>query len=787
VSAAERLFEEDAGVKTKTLASMIVLASSLSAHAAKPAATTDQTAADPHAVAKAIAENYEKNWPKLAANPPEIKVGSRDLLVYGLTLCEAGVHMDRLERLLELATSMQDRDPESRTYGNFAWTWGQDKVLDGNAVDFCMQAAVRIWRDHRAKLSSEAYGKLSKLIELGIEGSLRHHVRTNYTNIALLNASNLVLLGEVMNRPDVAAEGRLRLQAVLLYTWSYGTHEYDSPTYYRVDFDALAHIEHMAIDEQVRREAAALLRLMWMDIAASGFAPSGRLAGAHSRSYDYLHGVGEIPGYLQRLPGFKPVAAEHLEDVFQHLSVSNPPEEAAASSRHFPRYVRQSCGAGFNDARTHSVHEDVTLSTASAHYGPMDMPLTVDLPGPLTRVRGYFIPDGREDPYGKTKIPVGNGVHSKTHHLEPMWIAAQDYDEAVAIALYRDEETLLRSHALQSHFVFPADVDEVYIAGKLAHIGKKGEYEVPAGAPVVLRFGTAAVGLRVPWARTTAGRPAPTMIVNDGNKFGALRLTVQHGNPSAGIGGAGVALAVRIGSRLDAKDFTAWRKKFEADAVQVSSDDQKLSVASGMVKVEANPAKLTPLNVVPVPCQTALEIDGREVGRPILESAPVVKAFVTKQASAKPIEVTADKGVYFEAEDGLVLPPMLEAESGEASGGRYIVASSGVASDEDFGGGQWLLKVGQKGRYFIWGRVLSPTSESDSFRFRIGGQRDGGAVQTWSLGTHKAWTWVALHADKAAPGFDLEAGEQVLHLSVREAGAKIDRWYISANAAEKPR
>lgn len=56
---------------------------------------------------------------------------------------------------------------------------------------------------------------------------------------------------------------------------------------------------------------------------------------------------------------------------------------------------------------------NVSLGVSGANYWNMDIPLAVDFASATRMARGYFIADGRRDPYGMKKIPEGNGPHQK--------------------------------------------------------------------------------------------------------------------------------------------------------------------------------------------------------------------------------------------------------------------------------------------------------------------------------------------------------------------------------------
>ncbi|NLE54906.1 MAG: hypothetical protein GX617_08225, partial [Lentisphaerae bacterium] len=113
------------------------------------------------AIVKSQAERSSV-WSRVQALAPNMT--SRELFTYALLLCEAQIDLDRIDRLFEVAARMQDRDPESRGYGNFRWNWRDGAVLDFNAGDFCMENAAVIWIKHRELLSDKQRQALSELI-----------------------------------------------------------------------------------------------------------------------------------------------------------------------------------------------------------------------------------------------------------------------------------------------------------------------------------------------------------------------------------------------------------------------------------------------------------------------------------------------------------------------------------------------------------------------------------------------------------------------------------------------
>ena len=180
--------------------------------------------------------------------------------------CETGKYLDSLDLLFDVAAEMQDRNPDSRSFGNFRWYWRDGLVMDYNAVEFCMQAGSLIARDHLGKMTPAQREKFLAILDRAIAGCLSHRVRDSYTNIAIMNAVNLILLGEARNRRDAFDEGVHRLDAFILNTALFGVCEYASPTYTGVDIANLHRLHAYVRDTAVRDRADRLLKLFWTDV-----------------------------------------------------------------------------------------------------------------------------------------------------------------------------------------------------------------------------------------------------------------------------------------------------------------------------------------------------------------------------------------------------------------------------------------------------------------------------------------------------------------------------------------
>ncbi len=761
----------------------------------------------PQEIVANCVQDGEKIWRNVVKLSPGLS--SRDLFAYALALCEAKTKLDRLEKLFDTAEQMHDRDPKSRGYGNFRWSWSNEGVQDFNAVDFCMQNGALLWMRHRDTMPAAAREKLRPILELAGEGLLRHRVTESYTNIALMNAGDLIVLGEAMGKPALADEGYARLERVCLYMSQGGTHEYCSPTYYGTDLDDLTVIEAFCQRESGRTQARALLELFWTDIALNWFPPAQKLAGARSRDYDYLAGLGFLDQQLMANGWLPATGRHHVASITAAFIHWQPPARLKTlSETKFPRLVTQVWGLEKNQSRTHYLCRDVTLSASGAGYGGhMDLPLCADLPGDREGVRCYFIPDGRHDPYGKIKIHEGKGPHQKTLHLQPFWTAAQRRVDALGLAVYRDKDVPPETQTLESHFVMPLAVDGFWIGERRVEFkpgvagaasSKPEEFPLKQGDAVVLRKGTAAVGVRVPWARDLAGRAATAALVYDANAFGAVRLTVTHHVASSGTSKANAAAAfwVRIGSGLASDDeFAKWRRQFAAAKADVEASPERVRIGvagvDGPVAVGAAAPYVKSLPTEPPPPRALLACDGDDIGDRLLCDLEPVKAFRAKRAAIVPVTVPADKDVYWEAEAGDVTWPMTCGEDAAASGGQFVwmPAKPGERGGSATGCVTWELRVEKAGKYYLWGRVFAPTPENDSFYLHLfTDAADLIEPTTWPTGTHKQWQWTRVTLEGAKPPMpiSLPAGPVNLQLRVREAGTEIDRLFLTPQAAAEP-
>ncbi len=555
------------------------------------------------------------------------------------------------------------------------------------------------------------------------------------------------------------------------------------------------------------------MQLFWTDIAANWFPAAHRLGGCHSRSYDYLRGLGGLDwhfwyqGWLESPSAGSAERREPWTDEW-----SPPPSLVEMGRRQFPRWVRQHWGFLPAESRSDMLYRDIALSCCGAGYGNQDSTLAVDLPGGRELPRCYFIPDGREDPYGKKKIETGSARHPKAVHIQPFWAGAQRSGDALGLVIYRGRDLAAAEvFHLQSHFVLRRTAD-IWLNGKRLTMPagaaeKPAEVPMPAGCSLVLRYGSAAVGVRVELSYARAVRPPTVSLVDDGNAWNCLRLTVDHGRctdlAKTGAGGmaAGAAFWVRIGSQLTSDaDFDAWRKDFgNTSRCVVVQSAQKVEVAAPgkegplSITAEAPWDQSARVQLVPKPYQGVLEVDGKELGLPLLAAVEPLCSLPLGAGPLGSTTVPAGKTVFWEAESGLVLPGMAIGEDAQASGGRYVGQESSPIGQPS-GSVTWSLAIERPGSYWLWVRVRStdaghPLAGRGSFSFEAIGEHGlAMPAATWVPWSPGVWQWQPLKFEGAnAPAvLELPRGVCRIKLQTRQSGTMVDRLMLTADPNERP-
>jgi hypothetical protein len=184
----------------------------------------------------------------------------RDSLNYAVALLDSQ-DPDRLKRardILRKVISLQDQDPNNRTYG--IWSWFAEEPLE--------------------KMSPPEHAAHS---------IKRRNVGPGYTNIAIMGTYVTLSAGELFDNSELANYGKKRLKTFYEYTFRQGSfREYNSPTYTVVAINELSRMLRHVKDPTSRRLLRELNRSAWYHLARRFHPPTRQWSGPHSRCYATL-------------------------------------------------------------------------------------------------------------------------------------------------------------------------------------------------------------------------------------------------------------------------------------------------------------------------------------------------------------------------------------------------------------------------------------------------------------------------------------------------------------------
>jgi hypothetical protein len=152
------------------------------------------------------------------------------------------------------------------------------------------------------------------------------------------------------------------------------------------------------------------------------------------------------------------------------------------------------------------------------------------------------------------------------------------------------------------------------------------------------------------------------------------------------------------------------------------------------------------------------------------------------------VTITVNAGssgsVWLEAECGARGSLWNVVSSGSASNGSYVTIqagnnSTGSAPTNTNGHINFTFSVGPSGNYIVWGRVITPNANDDSFWIRM----DGGSWIMWNnIAPGSSWHWDEVHNSNngnQVVNFNLSSGSHTLTVAYREDGTQLDKIYIT--------
>lgn len=555
------------------------------------------------------------------------QLGARELMKYALEAAVAGESPAKIGGVLKRLRDQQELRADHINFGNFRWYRSQPEVKDRNAVQFVCQIAMMLTLGHPGQLSADNDHTLRALMKDAAQGCLKQPVKPSYTNIFLMKAANLILLGQYLNEPGLVEQGRANLREWFEWTRTNGITEYNSTTYTGIDMDCATQLVRLAKDPHDRETGMAILQLLWIEVSANWFEPAKRMGGSHSRDYNYLLGLGATD---VQLTGNGWISAGKVQSLEAETSarVWVAPREWSDSIRNtVPREVIQRWMPGPENIATHWLTQDYSIGTCGTGKAFDDKVFAVQFAGGRNAPMAYFVMESRNDPYGLSKEPDSNG-HHKTLHLRPALATVQNKDRVLLLAADDTEKPkhprpVPELKGLWSHLVFPSDAAVCGTDGSPAAAGL-----LPPNQPVFLRKGRVTLALRFIETRKewSGNQRLPVALIRDGDSVKAARITIEHAtgaHPGMGL----VAISAETAVTPDDASFARFAQRFESETSNLAvSKTGVADLSSGPLDhptrhLSLDLAKskvLHSIGAAHFPAESILSVNGQDPWTPII-------------------------------------------------------------------------------------------------------------------------------------------------------------------------
>lgn len=440
--------------------------------------------------------------------------------------------------------------------GEIPWVLkGGKQVADANSIEFGTQSWGILLIAYSNRLPASLVATLKRQAAAALPALERHDPPVDYTNIYLLNAVNRLLIAQAVGDGAALDRARARLAAWKNRVSYAGIREFDSPTYYATNLNALAAGYLYAADPSDRALMKDLLDYVWTDIAANTM--EGRFVGPRSRDYDFTRGDGSINLYLEAecLQDETRPYRPDIEKIYALIALDPrgyrlPPEIRALAA--LPkREVLSRWGDRPGQTRTLHIADGVAIgSVAAGDFGTIDKLFTIDFAAGEKEVATVsFITAANDNAYGQP-IPDANG-RIRRQHLSKGQVAAQrdgwvlgTFDMTSARWVSRDGVT--------TSLMVPNNADEVRVDGVEVPVDEAAA-AVPTplaeGGIVSLRVGTNCAAVRIIGEHGDAG----TDLVADqtGAEQGVMRMRIRHNAADPDLRLAFLAAAAPCGGHLE--------------------------------------------------------------------------------------------------------------------------------------------------------------------------------------------------------------------------------------------
>ena len=211
--------------------------------------------------------------------------------VYARRLICSGENVGLGERIFEKVLSLQDRDPESATYG--LWPYYLEEKLenmdepDKNMAGFNAREILTVLYKNPDPLSQSIKDKMFDAIAAACSAIIKRNEGVQYTNVAFMESYVLCCAGELTGNGELTKAGRDKLKKSLGFIYYQGSvFEHNSSCYSFLCVRDLGSIVKYVKDREAAAYAAEINKYIWSVIAEHFDYNTLQLGGPQCRAYE---------------------------------------------------------------------------------------------------------------------------------------------------------------------------------------------------------------------------------------------------------------------------------------------------------------------------------------------------------------------------------------------------------------------------------------------------------------------------------------------------------------------
>lgn len=240
------------------------------------------------------------------------------------------------EKIFEKVIALQDTNPESETYG--LWAWNAEESLeemdspDYNMADFNSKEMIVSIIEEGENLSPQMREKLLKSISMACECIMRRNVSVGYTNVCITDCFVTITASELTGDKRFAEYGKRKLKKFIHYVKGRGQIlEYNSPCYSILAADDMGDLVTYIKEPEALALAKEANYMLWEMLAEHFEYDILQLAGPQERAYTdfigykFLRTIGKACRIdYSKHPMFTKVLSENEQKKYFEHSRTNP-------------------------------------------------------------------------------------------------------------------------------------------------------------------------------------------------------------------------------------------------------------------------------------------------------------------------------------------------------------------------------------------------------------------------------------------------------------------------------